>query len=232
MIVVIVEDEGTVAARIERLVEKLLGENLTALRHFDDLEQALDYLQRTPIDLLLLDLNLHGKDGFDILANTVCGAYHTIIISAYADRAIKAFEYGVLDFVAKPFSTKRLQQALSRLTNQAASSQGQTRHLAIRKAGELEIVDIQDVFYIRGADNYSELVLSNGDVKLHDKSLTNLMMVLPERFERIHKSYIADLDNAVKILTHPGSKYELELNNGERLPIGRTRYKAILSRLA
>ena len=122
MRVVIVEDEPTVAGRIKRLTEKILAAELTALIHFDELDEALDYLSSHPIDLLLLDLNLHGRDGFEILANTVSGSYHTIIISAYAEKALKAFEYGVLDFVAKPFSTARLRKAFVRYNEQNAGS--------------------------------------------------------------------------------------------------------------
>ena len=231
MRVVIIEDEPTVAGRIRRLTEKLLANELTSLTHFDELDDALDHLSSHPIDLLLLDLNLHGRDGFEILANTVSGSYHTIIISAYAEKALRAFEFGVLDFIAKPFSTARLRKAFKRFHDQIAGTQGQTRHLAVKRAGQLEMIDINSVIYIRGADNYSELVLENGETRLHDKNLTNLLMVLPERFLRIHKSYIVDLDRACKFLSQAGSKYELVIHSGEKLPVGRTRVGELRERL-
>ena len=225
MHVVVVEDEAMVAQRLLRLIENEISDELQVIKHFDDLEVALDYLQKTPIDLLFLDLNLHGKDGFEILANTVSQAYHTIVVSAYAQRALEAFEYGVLDFVPKPFSAARLKKAISRFTSQEAGSQTQTRHLSIRQAGELKLVDINDIHYIQGADNYSELVMKNRQTMLHDKSLTRLMMVLPDRFQRIHKSYIIDLNQTTSIHAKPGSQYHVKLDSGQELPVGRTRYK-------
>ncbi len=229
MHVVVVEDEAMVAQRLVRLIQDVMAENLQTLKHFDDLEKAMDYLQRTPIDLLFLDLNLHGKDGFEILTNTVSQAYHTIVVSAYAERALEAFEYGVLDFVAKPFSAVRLKKAIKRFTKQEAGSQSQTRHLSIRQEGELTLVDIKDIHYIKGADNYSELVMKNHQTLLHDKSLTRLMMVLPERFYRIHKSYIIDLNQTTSIHAKAGSQYHVILASGQELPVGRTRYKALKS---
>lgn len=52
-------------------------------------------------------------------------------------------------------------------------------------------------------------------------------MLLPDSFERIHKSYLVEMTSAKMIIVEPGSKYSLEMQNGERLPIGRTRYKAL-----
>ena len=85
------------------------------------------------IDLLLLDLNLHGKSGFLALENAVAGSFQTIIVSAYADQAITAYEYGVLDFVNKPFSRARLEKALNRFLNSDYIPVNQTRYLSIRK---------------------------------------------------------------------------------------------------
>ena len=72
------------------------------------MESAFAYLKDHQIDLLLLDLNLDGGNGFDILKYTVSQSFHTIIISAYTDQAITAFQYGVLDFIPKPFRDEEL----------------------------------------------------------------------------------------------------------------------------
>jgi CheY-like chemotaxis protein len=115
MHIVTVEDEPLLAKRIMRLTHELLGEKLTKLKWFNNINDAEDYLADNPIDLLLLDLNINGRNGFDLLKMASTGGFQTIIITAYAEQAISAFEYGILDFVNKPFSKVRLQKALDRL---------------------------------------------------------------------------------------------------------------------
>ena len=78
-----------------------------------------------------------------------------------------------------------------------------------------------------GAGAYAELVLRDGRAVLHAKSLDKLEQVLPERWQRVHKSYVANMADVRQWHAYAGSKYELELNDGARLPVGRTRYKAL-----
>lgn len=70
----------------------------------------------------------------------------------------------------------------------------------------------------------------NGSKELHDKSLDSLLAILPNTFERIHKSYIVRISEVKEVLVHSGNKYELILNNELILPIGRTRYKEVKQR--
>ena len=231
MRVLIIEDEGRIAKRLERMTRTFFEENLIAINCCDSLQKGLIFLEQHPIDLLLLDLNLNGENGFDVLESVVAGSFHTIIVSAYTDKAIYAFSYGVLDFVPKPFDEHRLDLAFKRITATVKKHEHQMKVLAVKKAGELHLIDISEVIYIKGAGIYSELHLKNGKLELHDKSLEMLQQLLPESFERIHKSYIIPLDQAEKIMVRPGSKYNLLLKNGELLPIGRARYKDLKKRM-
>ncbi len=230
MIVVIVEDEVTVANRIERLTRDLLNEYLTHLKVFHHFDEAIDYLEKTPIDLLLLDLNIHGSDGFDLLKMTAAGSYHTIIISAYEEKAVDAFAYGVLDFVPKPFTKKRLSKAFQRILDQHAHHGSHTKYLAYKKSGAIERISLDRIKFIRGADYYSEIVLDNGDCEIHSKTLSKLIVVLPTRFARVHKSYIVNMQKARRLQVYVGSRYELEFTDGECLPVGRTRYREVKER--
>jgi two-component system, LytTR family, response regulator len=95
----------------------------------------------------------------------------------------------------------------------------------------VELVAVDDLLYVQGAGNYSELVLADGKRELHDKTLERLAAVLPPDFERIHKSYLVRLSAVKALHAHEGSHYEAELKNGVRLPIGRTRYKELREKL-
>ena len=145
MRIVVVEDEAIVARRLTRLLREILGETLESLDLATSLGAAQVRLDREPpIDALFLDLNLNGRDGFELLGEAVAGSFQTIVVSAHAERAIEAFDYGVLDFVAKPFGRERLELAIDRLRSGrmhdgAASG---VRQLAVRKAGRVQLVPV------------------------------------------------------------------------------------------
>jgi two-component system, LytTR family, response regulator LytT len=231
MRVLIVEDEPLLAQRLERFCREILGEKLEAIRVAALFSEASARLDESPIDLLLLDLNLRGRDGMELLQSSVAGSFHTIIVSANTDQALRAFEFGVMDFVPKPFSKERLAQALARVTEREGRAAGAAKFLAVRKYGKVELVPVDRVLYVEGAGAYAELVLDDGKRELHDKTLEKVHALLPAGFERIHKSYVVRWSAVKALHAQEGSHYEAELRNGLRLPVGRTRYRELRDRL-
>lgn len=229
MKILIIEDEARIAKRIERMTRNFFDKEVQILL-CDSIENGLNTIDQHSIDLLLLDLNLNGEDGFDVLQNVVAKSFQTIIISAYTDKAITAFAYGVLDFVPKPFDEVRLSQAFMRFTMPEKIGQD-IQFLAVKKAKAIKLVRIADIRYIKGAGIYTELHLSDGRIELHDKSLEALEKLLPPTFERIHKSYILSWHEADKFAVEAGGKYSILLKNAEVLPVGRSRYKEIRHKL-
>jgi DNA-binding LytR/AlgR family response regulator len=230
MNILIVEDESRIAKRIERMIRAFYGDTLQSLKLSNTLHGALNFIENNVLDLVFLDLNLNGESGFDLLTTAVSKPFHTIIISAYKDQAITAFEYGVLDFIPKPFNRERLEQALNRIITKEKTTTNTIKFLAVKKRHRLQLIPIKDLLYIKGAGAYTELFLANGKKELHDKSLEKLEQLLSFSFERIHKSYIVKMSEITKISVESGSKYMAELKNGEYLPIGRTKYKDIKSK--
>ena len=230
MHILIVEDELVIRERNARLCKDILGDAVTRIHTAGSLPEAQQWLERQPPDLLLLDLDLAGKNGFALLKQAVAGAFHTIIISANTQFALQAFEFGVLDFIGKPFGKKRLETALSRVLDRRRSACSQTKFLAVKQGNRLALVPLETIRYIQGAGPYSELVTLDGEPMLHDKSLERLEKVLPSNFERIHKSFIVNMNVVESLIGERGSRYAAVLRNGERLPIGRTRYKQLKQR--
>ena len=232
MRILVVEDEPLLAGRLERLCREILGPQLETIRIATGFEEAELLLAEAPIDLLLLDLNLGGADGMELLQASVAGSFHTIIVSANTEQALRAFEFGVIDFIGKPCMKDRLAQALERVTARDGRAACAAKYLALRKVGKIELVPIDRVLYLQGAGAYAELVLDDGRRELHDKTLEKLHALLPPVFERIHKSYVVRLSAVKALHAHEGSLYEAELRNGVRLPVGRTRYKELREKLA
>ncbi|MFT7562334.1 MAG: two-component system response regulator LytT [Flavobacteriales bacterium] len=231
--VLVVEDEALVAKRIIRFLEKSLVEKTHSIRHEFNLDDAESYLSESEIDLLVLDLNLNGDDGFNLLKRKLSESFQTLVVSANTHRAIEAFEIGVLDFIPKPFTQHRIDLAIERAfgaeKRQGAGSQIKT--LSVTRAGQLEFVRLEDILYIKASGHYSELHLCSGEQKLHGKSISSLLAVLPSYYHQVHRSYLVSIGNINGILRQPGSQYELELNDGVVIPLGRSYVSRIIEEM-
>ncbi|KFF23796.1 LytR/AlgR family response regulator transcription factor [Chryseobacterium vrystaatense] len=231
MNILIIEDEARIAKRIQRMTSEFFADKTHEIVVCDSLQQGLDQIVTQLPDLLLLDLNLNGDNGFEILEQMVAASFHTIIVSANIDKAITAFAYGVLDFVPKPFDQERLFKALTRFVSPALKQDEGIKYLAVKRAGQVRLIAISEVIYIKGAGIYTELHLSNGQKELHDKSLEHLQQLLPDRFERIHKSYLVHFQQIEKIIINPGTRYGVLIKTGEVLPVGRSKYKDLKNKM-
>ena len=233
MRIVVVEDEAIVARRLVRLLREILGEALESVDLATSLGAAQVHLEREPpIDVLFLDLNLNGRDGFELLGEAVAGSFQTIVVSAHAERAIEAFDYGVLDFVAKPFGRERLELAIERLRSGRMNEKAESgvRQLAVRKAGRVQLVPVASVVKIQGADDYAELWLDDGSRHLHAKTLDALERLLPERFVRIHRSTLVDGERIEQLIREPGSRYFVRLRGGDVVRVGRSKLADVKAR--
>ena len=232
MRILVVEDEPAVARRLVRLLEEIVAAPGRAIHSAASLDQAYEHMAASPYEILCLDLNLHGRDGFDLLASAVAGPYQTIVVSANTDRALEAFEYGVIDFVPKPFGRERLEKALHRLRASQIPEEQRARYLAFRHGNRTEVVEVERVRAIHGADNYAEVELTDGRRLYHDKTLEKLQRVLPSAFERVHRSHIVNLDKVIGLESLPGSRYRARLDSGESLPVSRNRIGDLRKRLS
>lgn len=224
MKIAIVEDEALVARRLERMVREIVGA-AASIDVAPSLPAARSLMHR-PVDLLFLDLNLNGSDGFQLLEEAAAAPFQTVVVSAHHEQAVRAFDYGVADFVAKPWTLERLRTAVERATFDRASP-GRARCVVVRKGRELRTIRVDDILFIRGADDYSELHLAGGEVHLHEKSLTALESLLPAAFARVHRSYIANLQRVRGVRAAA-----LVLDDGSVVPVGRVYRNAVRERLA
>lgn len=221
MRILIVEDEKPTAEDIKYLVEQILQKEITSIHIETTLDGALLYLKEKPIDVLFLDLNLNAKDGFNILKQVVCQSFHTIIISANINRAIEAFEYGVLDFIPKPYSEERLRAAFQRLKSSHALDGHAIKYLSIKKGFEIKVIQLDEIKYFKSANIYTELHLQNDQTIIYDKSIKQLTPLLPSNYYRIHKSFVVDRDKIDSIQSLGSGKYRVILKSGDYLPVSR-----------
>jgi DNA-binding LytR/AlgR family response regulator len=230
MRIAIVEDEAPIARRLERSVRSILGERIAHVELLPDLPAALACVRTQSLDLVFLDLNLEGRDGFHLLQEAAASRFATIVVSAYEDQAMRAFEVGVTDFVPKPWTEARLRLAIGRATGQAAPGAARASRLAVRKSGGIELIELDQLVAIRAADDYAELHLAMGETRLHEKTLTGLESLLPEPFARVHRSWIVNLERVTGWAPAPGGRATLDVG-GIRVPVGRSFRRDAIQRL-
>jgi two-component system response regulator LytT len=219
MRVLIVEDEQMVARRLERLLRQVLGAQLSAVRIASDLDGACVALAEDPDALLLLDLNLGGADGFELLRRARAQGHRTIVVSASFERALEAFELGVLDFIPKPFNADRLRLALQRV--RAVPSAPAPALLAVSLGGRTELIPLDSVVAIHGADDYAELETRDGRKHLHSNTLSALEHTLPAQFLRAHRSHLVNLNAVRSLRVDAGGRRFLQLETGSEVAVGR-----------
>ncbi len=227
MKILIVEDEYPTAEYAQQLCREILQKKLTAIDMVHDLPEALQYIREREIDLCLLDLNLHGENGYELLQTAIAQSFHTIIISAYPDQALEAFQYGALDFIVKPYGKKRLKKALSRFQDRSENIDIKTKFLSVRMNRKYKLVKIENIIYMKSVGPYVELYLLNGEMELLLKTMNRLEQILPAYFFRTHRSYFINLNEVESFRHTGGGKYTVTLKNNTELPLSRTKYKVL-----
>ncbi len=227
MRILIVEDELPIAEDILFLVKDILKRQISSIHIETTLGNAQEYLRTHLVDVLLLDLNLNSKDGFQLLKQTVSNSFHTIVISANTDRAIEAFEYGVLDFIPKPYSRDRIEAAFARINSAHALDGHSLKYITVKRGYEIQVIPIEEIKYFKSANIYVELYLKDKQIALCDKSMKTIIPLLPSNYFRIHKSYIIDINNIETIQTLGGGQYRVLLKSGDVLPVSRQRIKLV-----
>jgi two-component system response regulator LytT len=229
MRILIVEDEPLVAQRLRREASAFFGADARIVC-CDTLADTRAVLREQQFDLVLLDLNLYGEDGFKLLDAGGPAQCNTIVVSAHAERAITAFDVGVLDFVAKPFSQARRVLAFQRHLDSAAGAR--SRKLLIRRLGDIELVEIDRISHVRADGHYATLALADGSTRFYDKPLDKLLETLGEGFLRVHRSHAVNLAHVLRLTVEAGGRYALDTRYATAIPVSRSLYPAVKAALA
>lgn len=227
MRVLIVEDEDPAARRLQRLVTAELGAG-TEVDRAADVETACQLLAQHAFAIILLDLDLAGRDGFEIVRGARGSGARIVVVSAHSERAIDAFDHAVVDFVTKPVSQARLVQALQRALEPPRASGLQ---LLVRTAGRIELVAASAIVRLSGADDYVEISLASGQQLLHDARLDELERLLPGNFLRVHRCHIVNTAHLVRVRALASGQRVVESSDGAHVPLSRRRARAVMAAL-
>ena len=226
----IIEDHPDSALHLEEilLIQKLIP--VKKIKIFDSLFTAEYYIRDHSVDILFLDLDLRGEDGFSILKSLKELAFKTVIVSGYTERAIEAFEYGVLDFIPKPASPKRLEKSI-KLLLQNRFRFLQNPSIYAKQEDTLINIFLSDIIYIEAEGDRSFIKHINKGRFFTGKNISSLQSLLPDDFYRAQKSYIINLNRVEEIISERGGKYSARMNNGEMISVSRKNIKDLKNRI-
>src|SRR6478609_3794550 len=195
-------------------------------------------------DLVLLDVQMPKLDGFEVLE--LLGRDQPVIfITAYDQYALRAFEVHAVDYLLKPFSAERFQEAIARarerlrarsatpleeIVREARPRTGFTERVLIRDGANVHVLPVDKIDYVEAQDDYVAFK-TEGKQYLKDQTLTAVEGALdPNRFVRIHRSFILNIDRIAKVELYAKDSRMAILRDGSRLPVSRAGY-ARLSQL-
>lgn len=251
--VLVVDDEPLARRRTLRLLRQLV--DVGPIEEAGDIAQARSILDARSIDVLLLDIQMPGGSGFDLLDTLSSPPGAVIFITAFDDQALRAFESRAIDYITKPIDPGRLQAAFRRATEQVEASAGQERISelletirALRQSGASPQRGPSE-FWVKVRNNYVRLaatqirrfqaerdyvqIHAGAETYLHHESLTSLERRLDsDDFMRVHRSTIVRRDQVVRIRTGPLSSMVAVLTDGSEVRVGRTYGPAVRARMA
>jgi two-component system LytT family response regulator len=206
-----------------------------------DGESAVDAIRELKPDLVFLDVQMPGLDGFGVLEKLRAEFVPEVVfVTAYDQFALQAFESHALDYLLKPFDEDRFRRALDRVRTHL---RGRRRNIAdarlfhllddlrnkprylerivVRSGGRILILRVDDVDWIESAANYVKLHVG-GRTYLLRETMTRMEEVLdPEKFVRIHRTTIVRVDRIRMLEPLFQGDFLVILEDGSRLPSSR-----------
>ena len=240
--VVVVDDEPIAREGVRRQLEREPGVEIVA--ECGDGLAAVEKIRELAPDLVFLDVQMPGMDGFEVTRAIGIDAMPAVVfVTAYDKYALQAFEVNAVDYLLKPFDSERFQKAfqrarlqIERRTTEAIneklealleSMRPQHRYLerlVVKSAGRIFFLPVAEIDWIESADNYVNLHCGR-ESHLIRETLSGLESKLnPEEFLRVRHSAIVNLKRIRELRPLFKGEYEIVLQNGVKLTSSR-RYK-------
>ncbi len=243
---VIVDDEELARA----LLREYIGSNpdIEILAECANGFEAVKAITEKKPDLVFLDVQMPKLDGFEVL-ELIGQEVAVVFVTAYDQYAMRAFDEHAVDYLLKPFSLERFQKALDRarqrigesgsasspaskpapvdLARAARPPEDYLQRIVVKEGARVHIIPVDRLDYAESQDDYVSLH-SQGKSYLKEQTISSLEAALdPERFVRIHRSVIVNLERVAKIEPYAKDSRVAVLSDGKQLPVSRAGYERL-----
>jgi DNA-binding LytR/AlgR family response regulator len=237
----IVDDEAPARDRLKRLLAGIQGVELIGVA--EDGVTAVEMIESEKPDLVLLDIQMPGLDGFGVL-DALAEPPAIIFVTAYDEYAIRAFEVHALDYLLKPFSRERLKKAVRRAQAALSDERDLTQRfkplldtlteqgryltrLAVRVRDGIRVLDVSVVDWIDVQHEQTRVHVGKQAFPIR-RTLTELEARLdPTTFFRAHRSAIVNLDRVEEVIPWFKGSHKLRLTTGAEVDLSRARARAL-----
>jgi two-component system LytT family response regulator len=254
--VLVVDDEPLGRQRLLDLLDEEVAVEVVGTAA--DGAAAVEAIRSARPDLVFLDVQMPRMSGLDVVKTI--GATEmpaTIFVTAYDAYALRAFDAAAVDYLVKPFKDDRFAEAIRRARRRVESEGRERLHeqllsllhgnsatpsapdapsrylerIAVQMRGKMRVVPVGQIDYVTSDGPYADLHVGAQRYVIRE-SMQHLEERLdPERFLRIHRSVIVQLDRVEVLLRNEGSDYQVQLKGGVRLRVGRSRREVLEQRL-
>ncbi len=189
---IIVDDEPLSRSFLERYCEK--NGTIDIAGSFPDSESAYIFLQQNKIDILFLDVEMPGDNGFQLL-DKLTVMPKVILTTSKTDYAYDAFQYNVTDYLKKPFSYVRFQDAIGKAgeTLIEKKPEPKTEDIFIKSDGKLTRLNYEDILYIESVGDYVNYCTPDKKYITHSTLKAVEEKMNSSHFMKVHRSYIVNL---------------------------------------
>jgi two-component system, LytTR family, response regulator len=229
----VVDDESLARGNLKVLLQA--DPDIASVTECGSGMEAVEEIKKSKPDLVFLDVQMPECGGFDVLELLGNDLPTIIFVTAYDEYALRAFEAGALDYLLKPFDNARFGRALNRakdkLAHYAPSRPSPAERLVVKNRAQVLFLNTADIDWIEAAGYYA-CVHVGSDTHIIRRTLLDLEQDLGgERFSRIHRSVIVNLDRIQGLEVQNGGEYEVVLKSKVRLQLSRRFRKTLEERM-
>ena len=243
----IVDDERLARLKLRRFLEE--QPDVEIVGECGSGAEAVERIRAEQPDLLFLDIQMPGLDGFAVLREVGSERRGRVVfVTAHDEHAVRAFEVEALDYLLKPFDRARFQQTLDRVRRERRQTldekiaalleriekPGTEEHLdriLVRSGGRMTFLKLRDVDWIEADDNDLRLHAGRATHRVRDTLRRLAPRLDPRLFLRIHRSAIVNIEAIAEIRSLFHGDYDILLRDGTALPVGRTYRDRLLQRM-
>lgn len=227
----IVDDEQLARSRLRRLLEKIAGQRIKVVAECVDVGELLAVSGDVHLDILFLDIELPGGNGFTALRRWNGSTPMVVFVTAYDHHGVQAFAENAIDYLLKPVSLDRLRETISRIEDRVHSVRRHAelsgKKLSFDVGRRTVLVDEQQIELVRVKGNYLDIETSNGTYTRRQPLTDFLRELEPESFSRIHRSAAIRSTSIENALAIGSGRYVVTLASGKSVISGRLYCKVV-----
>ncbi|MEM1187879.1 MAG: LytTR family DNA-binding domain-containing protein [Pseudomonadota bacterium] len=238
--VVIVDDEPAARFALRNVIDSF--DELELVGEIEDGVAAVDAIQSLRPDLVFLDIDMPGVDGFGVATATTQVPYHLVYVTAHHGYALEAFDTQAVDFLLKPARPSLIRKCIDKILRQEEVAlehlmpqQASQEHLVLIDSGVSRVLAFEHILLIGAIDRYRRLLLTESGAGVHgqnmllsDTTLDDFMEQLGDSgFLRVHRSYIINVRFIVAMRTENRRQFVTLEGCEDAIPVARPQVRTV-----